>query len=270
MSKIGYGYGSEWHLLRWLGYHRTELSAEAGNAIAKTLPDVDQNLGNIEWLDLDWNRDLRHLHRDKEWEGIKFVTHLPLPSDAQAVMQAWKDFWPSSGTAQCWDAVGIRRSEHSLEWLLVEAKAHALELRSNGSGAGPESLEKIKAAFVLTQKSLGIYSATNAAVNDKIMLDWLGKYYQYANRLAALYFFNEYLPKHHNITLPARLINIYFVKETHDGWQTRLTEQDWSADIETVYTQLGLTVQGATMRQSLQKPALLNRVHELYLPVSKP
>lgn len=25
MSVIGYGYGSEWHLLRWLAYHRTEL-----------------------------------------------------------------------------------------------------------------------------------------------------------------------------------------------------------------------------------------------------
>ena len=217
MSEIGYGYGSEWHLLRWLGYHRAELSAETGSAIAKTLPDIDQNPGNIEWLDLDWNSDVRPLYRDKEWEGIKFVTRFLSPSDAQAVMQAWKDFWPSSGTAQCWDAVGMRRSEDSLEWLLVEAKAHALELGSNGSEAGPESLKKIKAAFVLTQKSLGIYSATDAAVNDKIMLDWLGRYYQYANRLAALYFFNEYLPKtpqHHS----ACKANQHLLSQRNSRW----------------------------------------------------
>ena len=271
MSEIGYGYGSEWHLLRWLGYHRAELSAEVEGAIAKMLPNIDQNLGNIEWLDLAWNSDLRPLHRDKEWEGIKFVTHSLLPSDAQVVvMQAWKDFWPSSGTAQCWDAVGIRRSEHSLQWLLVETKAHLLELGSGGCGAGQESRQKIKAAFVLTQKSLGIYSVTDATANDKIMLDWLGEYYQYANRLAALYFFNEYLPQHHGITLPARLINIYFIKESHNGWLTRQTEQEWSADIDNIYTQLGLTAQGTTMRHSQQKPALLSRVHELYLPVLKP
>ena len=28
MGKIGYTYGSEWHLLRYLGYHRNELNRQ--------------------------------------------------------------------------------------------------------------------------------------------------------------------------------------------------------------------------------------------------
>ncbi|MGI4787828.1 MAG: hypothetical protein ACRYFS_03155 [Janthinobacterium lividum] len=272
MSEIGYGYGSEWHLLRWLGYHRAELSTEVERAIARTSSDIDQTFGSIEWLDLAWNTKSYHLHWDTEWEGISFVKQSVLPDDIKAVVaQAWKDFWPSSGTAQCWDAVGVRQTENGLEWLLVEAKAHLLELSGGGNKAGNESRQKIQKAFILVQQALGIYSGTNAVVNDKLMHDWLGTFYQYANRLAALYFFNEYLPQYHNIALPARLINIYFIKESHNGWLTRQTEQEWSADIDNIYTQLGLTAQGATMRHSPQKSALLNHVHEmLRLRASKP
>lgn len=240
-------------------------------AIAETLPNIDKNLGNIEWLDLAWNTKSSHLHWDTEWEGIKFVKQSVLSDDVKVkVAQIWKNFWPSSGTAQCWDAVGIRQTENGPEWLLVEAKAHGREFGSGGCGAtSQESQRKIKEAFALTQQSLGIYSATDPAANDKLMSNWLGTFYQYANRLAVLYFFNEYLPQHHNIILPARLINIYFIKESHQGWLHRQTEQEWSADIDAVYIQLGLTVHGTAMRHSQQKPALLSRVHELYLPVFK-
>lgn len=34
MSKIGYGYGSEWHLLRYLGYRRSLLNRSVVNCIA--------------------------------------------------------------------------------------------------------------------------------------------------------------------------------------------------------------------------------------------
>jgi hypothetical protein len=43
VSRIGYGYGSEWHLLRSLGYHRAELSLRVAFLI---------DAGEVDWLDV--------------------------------------------------------------------------------------------------------------------------------------------------------------------------------------------------------------------------
>jgi len=64
MGKIGYGYGSEWHLLRYLGYHRKFFSEQ-----------ILQLIGGqrLEWLDFNFSKVNDTLKRDRELVGLEFI-----------------------------------------------------------------------------------------------------------------------------------------------------------------------------------------------------
>jgi hypothetical protein len=87
-----------------------------------------------------------------------------------------KDFWPSSGPR--WD--GLARTA-SGKIILVEAKAYIEEAVDYCSKAGPASLAKIN-------ESLGNAKEAFRATSDA---PWEAPFYQYANRLAHLYFLRE-------------------------------------------------------------------------------
>lgn len=198
MGKIGYGYGSEWHLLRYLGRHRQKLNEE----IIKKIGFGD----NIEWLDFHFNP--RKEPYDAEREGLDFLTG----PEYKGVRAAWKKFWPQSGKSQNWDAVGWLYFGGEPELILVEAKAHTGELISN-CGATGKGRVKIKNAF--------------AEVTDKLKLSvtpelCLRKYYQYANRLAALYFLRENEVK----KVPSRLVAIYFYGDKFRSGKSRKGKDD--------------------------------------------
>ena len=71
MSTIGFGYGSEWHLLRYLGYHRADLN----RAIASAIPGGTV----VEWLNSRFETDPAAINRDpprfldREIEGFEFL-----------------------------------------------------------------------------------------------------------------------------------------------------------------------------------------------------
>jgi len=90
MGKIGYGYGSEWHLLRFLGYHRGYLSTEVLKITGGK---------NIFWLDFRFSKAASHLNNDREFVGLNFI-------EEPDVIKRWKQFWPQTGSSQNWDAVG--------------------------------------------------------------------------------------------------------------------------------------------------------------------
>ncbi|MFH1314386.1 MAG: hypothetical protein ABIJ00_14310 [Candidatus Eisenbacteria bacterium] len=210
-THIGAGYGSEFHLMRWMGRYRNELNTM-----------IEQETGGqvIEW------KDFKHSGKydpadatkiklpDKEITGIDFLSQ----ERCADVFTAWKSFWPQTGNAPNWDAVGRIRSDSVDRWLLVEAKAHIGELKSRCSAESPRSLETIEKALHQTQQAVGI----------EVPRDWLKEYYQYANRLAVLHFL-EYQG------VPACLLYIYFCGDTNphadcpkerDGWKEALEMQD--------------------------------------------
>jgi len=114
MGKIGYGYGSEWHLLRHLGYHRVYLSQKVAEVVGGR---------DVEWLDFGFSQENVPLRDDREFVGLEFI------QDTQ-VQERWKSFWPQTGNAQNWDAVGKIHFGKTAEWLLVEAKGHIGEIES--------------------------------------------------------------------------------------------------------------------------------------------
>ena len=119
-------------------------------------------IGKIEWLS--------PLAADNfaEYRDAAFLDRLGLSRLARDL----KAFWPARGPQ--WDALG--RAGDCV--VLVEAKAHLDEFFSPPTRASGSSREKIRAAFDLVGEALG---ATGGA-------DWTDRFYQYANRLAHLYF----------------------------------------------------------------------------------
>lgn len=198
MAEIGYGYGSEFQLLRFLGHHRNELNEYIKNAL-----NTDSE---IEWLDFPY--DSKKLSGDGEYVGINF---LPLHSEKSDIEAKWNKFWPSKNNAQHWDAV----AKVNNTWILVEAKAHAEEMISK-CGAGKKSKAIIEK---------GMLELMNAK-DIKPKGSWLDNYYQKANRLLFAYFLESN-------GIQCILLYIYFLNgfknkgiKNKEDWITLISEQD--------------------------------------------
>lgn len=215
MGQMALGYGSEFHLLRWLGRHRNEFDKNV-----KSLLEID----NVSWLDFDF--DSNKTIPDKEIIGLNYLDK----NIYESVISTWKKEWPQTGNSMNWDLVGFTENQGDKTWILIEAKAHLGELEQN-CGASTESLAKIEKAL-----------AEAATRNEIKILDknpWTKKYYQLANRIYVLD-----LLKRHNIKV--KLVNIYFIgdmcsknrkaPQSIDGWQTKLVEMKKYLNIEHLST----------------------------------
>jgi hypothetical protein len=179
MGRMGYGYGSEFHLLRWMGRHRKVFDRYVLDAIGRSGSTID-------WI--DFNFDLNIKGTDIELKGLEFLgTHREL-------QEQWSKFWPVGSGIHNWDAVGWVSSNEGHEVLLVEAKAHVDEIKASCGAKDQQSINRIKRAFEDVKKDLKVSEEK----------DWMKPYYQFTNRVSVLYF----LRKH---DIPARLLFIYFV-----------------------------------------------------------
>lgn len=131
------------------------------------------------------------------------------------------NFWPNNGPQ--WDALGVNKDG---KIILVEAKANIPEMVSPGTGAKSViSINKIKNSLDDVKKYLNISNS----------IDWTGTFYQYANRIAHLYYLRVL-----NDT-EANLIFIYFINDiTVDGPKTK---DEWLGAIQTMECYLGLDKQ---------------------------
>jgi hypothetical protein len=230
MSTIGYGYGSEWHLLRYLGYHREYLSQRI----------LETTGGNaLHWLDFKFSPANVPLKDDGELSGLEFITD-------ESVRENWKTFWPPRGNAQNWDAVARIQVNGTGEWLLVEAKSHLGEIKSSCAAKNPKSLQTILAALQATSHTF--------SRQPKPIENWLTPFYQYANRLAVLHF----LMRECQPAIKARLLFIYFYGENRENAQCPQNEQEWRTAIFQINEWLGVE----------KSSALADRIHTLFLPVN--
>ena len=259
-----YNYGSEWHLLHWLSYHRNELNgivelaiaqgkAEASPLDSSRVPITEPNAASIQWLDTPWAKASTNGRQSREWRGVEFI------ADA-AVKAAWKEFWPKTGSAQCWDAVGLRMTPAGPEWLLVEAKAHTGEMVDSCT-AGERGAEKIREALQSTRMALEI-DADDADVSRA----WMKRHYQFANRVAALFFLNDVAREVGAQPIRARHILVYMTGEGMPGRNCPASSGDWDGPLDDLYRTMGLVHKGTPFRKSAEKPALMRLVHEVYLP----
>lgn len=188
-------YGSEYHLLRYLGRHRKKLNDVI-------LSSIGRGTG-IDWLDFPFERD--GTGRDAEWKGLDFL------SDGEDIQRQWIDFWPQGKGIQNWDAVGEIEGLPDREWLLVEAKAHTEEILSDCRAIDRGGRTKIRSALDWTKNELGVPAEK----------EWLNGYYQYCNRLAVLSFLSRHGVK-------ANLLFIYFTGDRFpNGFECPQAAEQW-------------------------------------------
>ena len=200
MAQIGFGYGSEFQLLRFLGHHRLEFE----NIIAGVLGP-----GVFKWEDFDYANPLTVISGDKELTGLSFLERL-YPALYPAVKAAYEKYKIYHRDAwQNWDAVFT----HNGTLYLVEAKAHISELSSGNEEHGDHSREEILRYFKEQLPELPVSRV------------WLQDYYQMANRLATAALLN-------NNGIKTKLLYIYFV----NGYRKRVIEKEGRKEriIETV------------------------------------
>ena len=133
------------------------------------------------------------------------------------------DFWPSGGPV--WDALARVRGRTAGEGvILAEAKSHIPELGnpSYTCKAQGKSLEKIRNSLATVKQVLEVKSEA----------DWTGEFYQYANRLAHLYFLNIVGQ------VPTWMVFIYFVGDTEQNGP--LTVAEWAVALDEMKAKLGL------------------------------
>jgi hypothetical protein len=217
MAKMGKEHGSAYHLRCYLD----NAPAKFSEAVQRSI----QQAKDVEWIQADGN---------KEWKGMRFLRDPVLEGK-------WEKFWPQRGNPPNWDAVGRLNMGDSSGWLLLEAKANHPEFCSPPTGAVGLSKDTIRKALGRTKNHLGVHRD----------FPWLGTYYQYANRLACLYFLNIIA------NVPTRLIFVYFTGDRFpDSRRCPQTEAEWHGLIEACHSTLGLP----------QKHALSGRIHEVFLP----
>ena len=133
------------------------------------------------------------------------------------------DFWPPSGPV--WDSLATVEGKNGSQGvILLEAKSHILELGnpSYACKAKSRSRDKITNTLTMVKEVLGIEAEA----------DWLGQFYQYANRIAHLYFLNS------AGQIPTWMVFLYFVGDTEQNGP--LTVAEWIIAVHKMRSTLGL------------------------------
>ena len=228
MGQIGYGYGSQWHLLRYLGYHRQFLSNQVLKATGGD---------TMQWLDFHFSSLNQSLYDDMEQYGLDFI-------EEKIAQSEWRQFWPQTGQAHNWDAIGKISVNGSIEWVLTEAKSNIGEINSFCKAKG-HGREIIKLALQQTQRA---FQAEHTPLEQ-----WLERYYQYCNRLAMLHFLTNVCSP----SIPARLVFIYFTGDNTPNAVCPQKEEEWYNVLAALYDHIGINLSSM----------LMSRVHTLYIPV---
>ncbi len=153
-----------------------------------------------------------------EYRDAEFMQVLGLGKKGAEMPFPLHEFWPKLGPQ--WDALGRTKPRQGI--FLVEAKAHLAELVSSPCRACGMSKELIMDSFATVKDYL--------SVGDEA--DWAGRFYQYTNRLAHLYYLR--VLNH----IDARLIFVYFTNDRSVAEPT--TREQWEGAIRVMEECLGI------------------------------
>ena len=176
---------------------------------------LDQSIMEMHKLDskkINWvsplEKDNYAEYRDGDFLSILGLKHFD---------KKLKDFWPNGGPQ--WDALGFIK-EHDF-YFLVEAKANIPEIKTSIHAKSETSLS-------LIEKSL---SETKNYLNCQSGLNWEFGFYQYANRIAHLYFLRRICK------INAFLVFIYFL---NDHTRLSTSREEWDGAITLQKQLMGL------------------------------
>lgn len=237
MSRAAKYFGSERSLLQALRCAPEELGQLVAEHSEPPIPGDP-----FVWLDAGLR--LRPPERREpfsvDWRGVGF-----LEDTRRAVAAAYRDFWTQAGSVPSWDAAGVRATERGDEWLLVEAKAHLGELRQSCL-AKPSALGGSRE--LIEERLDGVKAALGVRADNS----WLDSYYQFANRIATLWFL-------HDQGVEARLLHICFTGDERFA-DAALSAAEWGS---------ALAEMDAWVGRPFDHP-IEERIHTLVLTVKEP
>lgn len=195
--------GSQFHLQNLVNQNPALLNT--------TVMEESQTLKNAVSEPIKWVSPLKQ-ENYIEYQDDSFLEAIGYQNLAITLTQ----FWPVGGPV--WDAIGTVKlktnNKHGV--ILLEAKSHIGEMKGSGSGAKGRSREQI----VQTLDEVGNAMGVNGQ-------DWINSpYYQYANRLAHLYYL---LIKQ---KIPTWLVFLYFIGDKEQGGPS--SREKWLIAIESV------------------------------------
>lgn len=138
---------------------------------------------------------------------------------AEAAVKELRKFWPKNGPQ--WDGIAVAEGkENKKGFLLIEAKAHTDETKSDMRAVSDKSIEIINKAFNEVQSYMGVKQQS-----------WTNEYYQLANRIAYLYFLNV------KLNIPSWLVLINF---TDDASYKPTTVSKWLSHYNMLAEKIGI------------------------------
>ncbi|MDF1853839.1 hypothetical protein [Pseudooceanicola sp.] len=149
-----------------------------------------------------------------EYRDAAFLDRLGLASHRDALA----DFWPKRGPQ--WDALGVAGTAV----VLVEAKAHLREFNTPPSQAAEVSRRRIATAFDQVRAALHVTSGA----------DWAEANYQFANRLAHLWWLRDR-------GVDAHLLFVGFLNDQDMNGPTHAS--DWHQAFASATEKLGLAAE---------------------------
>lgn len=174
MVQMGLGYGSEFQLLRFMGRHRHELEGTIIDALQEKTRTINDK--NFDWLDFEYSDTNKVITGDRELRGLSFLEKRIDKSLYGKITNGLQKAGSFTRDWQHWDAVFVLDNC----FYFVEAKAHIGELSStNAHGGGCK-----KEILNFMRKNMQPYGI-------EVNKNWLGLYYQFANRISMMAFLNR-------------------------------------------------------------------------------
>lgn len=152
-----------------------------------------------------------------------------------------KQFWPRGGPR--WDALGkVSLPDGRSGVLLAEGKSYPEEMMGGGAKASPASRAQIAEAMAATQRALQLPQDPER---------WLGRYYQFANRLAHMIWLRSQ-------GIESWLVHLCFLADPHGPTD----EATWRAAIAAMHKELGISAPhldhvGEVFLPALERESLL-------------
>ena len=202
-------YGSELHLLRWLGRHRDDLTRKVEKATG---------LSNVQWKQFKFSAGSKAL--DVELRKLSFLTR----KERECVGDKFEKHLNPN-----WDAVAEGILEGQKTYLLVEAKAHVEEVGDNSVHGGSRRKEISKALERAAKDITGMAGIGEA---------WMGRYYQMANRLYVQWVLN-------GSGISAIQLSLFFCGDENNGYRCPKTRKEWQEELLQQKETLRLTTQEA-------------------------
>jgi hypothetical protein len=168
---------------------------------------INQKIVSLSGQEICWTSPLKQ-DCYAEYRDASFLENLGL----QQLTEQLAKFWPNNGPQ--WDALG--KTPAGEAFFLVEAKANVPESVSFCGAKDKKSLNIISESLAETRQWLNC---------KEPRIDWKCGFYQYANRLAHLYFLREKAQKE------AYLVFLYFIEDStristsRDVWNSALKLQ---------------------------------------------